>query len=123
THMPSGYGKKCRLLSLLIGIAIVACDEHTKTMMNVGDHTLCRRDVEAATRPHGHFAHIGSLLGPTGHHRTHQVAGLKPFHSLTLLGTGAREAEPIHATHLPTAMPCRDDVEGHALLEKQRGGR
>src|SRR5439155_19192032 len=38
THTPLGCGRKCRLLSLLIGIAIATRDEHTKAMMNVGDN-------------------------------------------------------------------------------------
>src|SRR5205807_6240609 len=65
TLLPSGGGRKRRLLSLLIAIAITACDKDTEAMMNVGDNALGSADVEGPTATHRYFADIGSLLGPT----------------------------------------------------------
>src|SRR5690349_3760202 len=123
THMPLGCGRKCRLLSLLIGIAIATRDEHTKAMMNIGDHALGRGDVEAATSTHGHFAHVGSLLGPARHHGAHEVARLEPLVALVLLGAGARESVLVHAAHLSAAMPSRCDVPRNDVLDDDRRGR
>src|SRR5439155_12124124 len=103
THTPLGCGRKCRLLSLLIGIAIATRDKHTKAMMNVGDNALRSGDVEAATSTHGHFAHIGSLLGPARNHGAHEVARLEPLDALVLLGAGTREPVFVHAAHLSAA--------------------
>src|ERR1051326_7027669 len=110
THTPLGGGRKYRLLSLLIGITIAPRDEHTKAMMDVGDQALSRGDVEAATSTHGHFAHIGSLLGPARHHSAHEVARLEPLDALVLLGAGPRKPVLVHAAHLPTAMARRSDM-------------
>ena len=89
-------------------------------MMNVGDNALRSGDVEAATSTHGHFAHIGSLLGPARNHGAHEVARLEPLDALVLLGAGTREPVLVHAAHLSAAMPSRGDVQWNDVLDNER---
>src|SRR5258708_23399501 len=118
--MPSGCGRKCRLLALLIGIAIGSGDERAVAMMNVGDHALRSGDVEDATRPHGHFAHSGSLLRATCHYSAHEVTCLEALDTLVLLGSCTREPVLVHATHLSAAMPSRRDVQWNDVFDDER---
>src|SRR5260221_277509 len=121
--MPSGCGRKCRLLALLIGIAIGSSDERAVAMMNVGDHALRSGDVEDATRPHGHFAHSGSLLRATCHYSAHEVTCLEALDTFVLLGSCTREPVLVHATHLSAAMPSRGDVQWNNVFDDERGWR
>ena len=80
-------------------------------MMNVGNDTLCRGDVEDATAAHGHFADIGSLLAADGYHRPHQVTRLEPPHPLVLFRAGTGKAVLVHAAHLPRAVSGCSDLQ------------
>ncbi len=77
------------------------------------DGPVLRREIEGAARAHRYPAHIPPLFGPLRHDRPHQVARLKAFDSFGVLGSGAREAVAVHPAHLPRAVPCRPDVQGH----------
>src|SRR5712692_5074336 len=50
--------------------------------------------------------------------RRTQIARLKPLDALVLLGAGPREAKPIHAAHLPAAMPSRHDEQRNHLFDR-----
>ncbi len=69
-------------------------------MVNVGDGSLRRLDVEDPAGTHSHPAHIGALLGPACHDGTHQVARLEAFDAPGSLWFGAREPVLVHAAHL-----------------------
>src|SRR5215471_13909211 len=76
-------------------------------------NSLTRRDVEVATRAYGYFAYVGARLPSCRNHRTHQVTRLNPPDALVLLGTRARKAVLVRATHLPAAMTCCADPHRH----------
>ena len=79
---------------------------------------LCR-EIEGAIRAHRHPSHIPALFGPFRHDCPHQVARLEALDSFGLLGSSAREAVAVHPAHLPRAMPCCPDVQGHHAMHVQ----
>src|SRR6266704_6850870 len=113
TRLLSSDGRKHPLLSLLVAIPVTVHDERTKTMADPLYGLVLCGEIEGAARAHRHPAHIPALFGSLRHGRPHQVARLKAFDSFGLLGCGAREAVAVHPTHLPRAVPCRPDVQGH----------
>src|SRR5437660_8992258 len=119
TCLPSGDGRKHPLLSLLVAIPIATRDERTKAMADPLDGPVLCREIEGAIRAHRHPSHIPALFGPFRHDCPHQVARLEALDSFGLLGSSARAAVAVHPAHLPRAMPCGPDVQGHHASHAQ----
>ena len=121
--MPSGCGRKCRLLSVLIGIAIGSRDEPTPAMVNVGDHATGRGDVEASTGTHRYLTQVGPPLRAAHHDGAHEVTRLKASDPFVLFGAGAWQPEAVHAAHLSAAKNGCHDLKRHDLRHVQLLGR
>src|SRR5947207_1236256 len=63
--LPSGGGRKRRLPSLLIGIAITTRDEGTKSVMNVCDPPVGGGNVEDTPRAHSDLAQVDTCFSAT----------------------------------------------------------